>query len=200
MSYPLFIAEVKTESPFGFVSDLSWEALLDIAIEHGEIVAVHTDQRWGGSFGKLEAAARILSKVGYPERKHPDRDKPLLLAKGIHAGDFEIRHALDCGADLVLVVGREPPRELRPVCIYEPTTFSDIIDVPTSQMVMWNERDLTTGRKRDETATFADVRKAHQGWLCQASFIKGIRDIDPSASAFIVGQHLPEFAREMDDA
>lgn len=44
------IAEVKTKSPFGFVSEDSREVQLERAIRIGDIVSIHTDERWGGSF------------------------------------------------------------------------------------------------------------------------------------------------------
>lgn len=176
---PLFIAEVKTQSPFGFNSEHSWGELLALAVEHGDMVAVHTDERWGGSFTHLIRASRAVH-----------RERKLLLAKGIHESDEEIRKALDFGADLVLVVGRIPSPELAPVCIWEPSVDSTI-DEYDALKIMWNQRDLNTGKRRRET--FREARDAHWGWLCQASFIKTFDDVSPRADAFIVGEHLSSF-------
>lgn len=192
---PLFIAEVKTRSPFGFTSPHPWGQLLHMAIEHGDVVAVHTDERWGGSFAHLAEAARVLGKVGFPDRPHPDRNRPLLLAKGLHPSDDDVRHCLDCGADIVLVVGRPPARELAPVCIWEPTTFDDLRCVRShAQRVMWNERDLIRGGRK-HSGTISDARSVHAGWLGQASFIRSPTDVHAEVDAFIVGEHLPSFVK-----
>jgi len=68
---PLLIAEVKTESPFGFVSEKTWRQLFDIANKHGDIISIHTDKRWGGSFDLISKAKELTKKP--------------VLAKGIHA-------------------------------------------------------------------------------------------------------------------
>lgn len=189
---PLFIAEVKTESPFGFKSERSWNDLLDVAVEHGDMIAVHTDERWGGSFAQLYAAAERLRRIDIDDRR------PLLLAKGIHAHDSEVRMALNCGADLVLVVDRQPPRELAPACIWEPTYFSTMMAGKSlDQRIMWNQRDLATGEPRGSMYSFGDIRRAHLGWLAQASFIKTPDDVHPDADAFIVGEHLLTFVEAL---
>lgn len=189
---PLFIAEVKTESPFGFKSERNWADLLDLAIEHADIVAVHTDERWGGSFGQLAAAAEQIRRIRIDERR------PLLLAKGIHEHDSEVRMALNCGADLVLVVGRQPPRELVPACIWEPANGRALLDLQDPTMkVMWNARDLETGAPIPSALGPQWAREMHRGWLCQASFIRTPDDVNPLVNAFIVGEHLPTFVEAL---
>jgi len=85
------IAEVKTESPFGFKSEKSWDELFGIASKIGDIISIHTDARWGGSFDLIKKARGLTDKK--------------ILAKGIHAKDEEIRKAIEAGADYVLVSG-----------------------------------------------------------------------------------------------
>ena len=88
------IAEVKTKSPFGYVSGKDWAELFEIANIIGDIVSIHTDPRWGGSMELVKKARNLTSKP--------------ILAKGIHKSDDEIRQCLEAGADFVLVVGRIP--------------------------------------------------------------------------------------------
>lgn len=88
----ILIAEVKTQSPFGFRSALSLQELFDLANRHGDIISVHTDMRWGGSFDLLRKARKLTTKP--------------ILAKGIHETDEEIEQAFASGANFVLVVGR----------------------------------------------------------------------------------------------
>lgn len=186
---PLFIAEVKTRSPFGFRSEHSWEDLFEIAAEHGDAVAVHTENRWGGDFDRVREAREKL-----PRRR-------LVIAKGIHASDEAIRIALFHGADLVTVVGRLPPRELAPVCIWEPSSFSEMLNVLEENpglKTMWNERDLATGLRRTgfPEDNIVEARNWTDAWLCQASFIETPEDVHPGVDAFIVGEHLPTFAKK----
>lgn len=184
---PLFIAEVKTRSPFGFESDLSHDELFDIALQHGDMVAVHTDERWGGWFGAIVAAKNMM--------RYHHRER-IIVAKGIHAKDSEIELALACGANLVTVVGRRPPAHLAPVCIWEPHDLHAIAyESDHTQKIMWNARDLTTGEPKQES--FDTVRWAHKGWMVQASFIATPEDVHPKANAFIVGEHLPTFVEQL---
>ena len=64
------IAEVKTHSPFGYTSEKSWDELFAVANEIRDILSIHTDPRWGGSFELLEKARSRTNKP--------------ILAKGIH--------------------------------------------------------------------------------------------------------------------
>jgi indole-3-glycerol phosphate synthase len=86
------VAEVKMKSPFGFISNSSWEEQFKLAEMIGDIISVHTDSRWGGSLDEIRKA-RALTK------------KPI-LAKGIHETDDMIDAAVKAGADYVFVVGR----------------------------------------------------------------------------------------------
>lgn len=170
------IAEVKTESPFGWKSDRTWDELCEFACHVGDWVAVHTDPRWGGSFDLLGKARKLTPK--------------LLVAKGIHGTDDEVRRAFESGADRVLVVGRIPGL-LVEKCLIEPRTLDELKALPESMWAVWNDRDLGTGGKK--AVSFREARSAFKGWLCQASFIKDKGDIYRSADAVLVGTHLREF-------
>lgn len=175
------IAEVKTCSPYGFVSRYSWDELFRIAEEVGDIISIHTDARWGGSLEHLRKA-RFLT------------DKPI-LAKGIHIYDSELEDVFQCGADFALVVGRVPDHSYLDKTFIEPLSLKELKDIPESLKVVWNSRDLRTGNTKDISLT--DVRKKWKGWLCQASNIHTIDDVSESVDAVLVGSFLPEFAKSL---
>ncbi|MES3005784.1 MAG: hypothetical protein V4664_02445 [Patescibacteria group bacterium] len=176
------IAEVKTQSPFGFKSNKSWDEIFAVANEIGDIISIHTDPRWGGSFDLIRKAKTMTTKP--------------ILAKGIHATDMEIQEALDAGADYILVVGRIP--NIHPEkCLIEPMTLEELQTIPENLKVVWNSRDLSDGSIKKET--FAEARKIFKGWLCQASNIKMTADIHKEADAVLVGTHLLTFAESLKD-
>lgn len=174
------IAEVKTQSPFGWKSSKSWDELFAIANEIGDIISIHTDARWGGSFDLIAKARNLTLKP--------------ILAKGIHATDAEIKEALERGADYVLVVGRIPDVDITK-CMIEPNTLNELISIPEGIKAVWNSRDLSTGGLKTES--FEQAREIFKGWLCQASNIKTIKDIQSTANAILVGSNLPEFAESL---
>lgn len=176
----LIFAEVKTESPFGYKADKSWDELFVVANEIGDVISIHTDPRWGGSFELLEKARAMTNKP--------------ILAKGIHASDEEVERAFASGADWVLVVGRVPSVHANK-CLIEPNTLLELRALPVELRAVWNSRDLATGGLKQET--FAQARAAFAGWLCQASNIKTVADIVPGADAVLVGTHLETFARSL---
>jgi indole-3-glycerol phosphate synthase len=137
------VAEVKSHSPFGWHSKHSWDQLFEIADSIGDIISIHTDPRWHGSF-ELVAKARKLTT------------KPI-LAKGIHSSDDQITQALESGANYVLVVGRVPKNHLKK-CWIEPNSIKRLQDLLPEQKVVWNARDLSTGKAKKET--FAQARQA----------------------------------------
>lgn len=177
-----FIAEIKVQSPSGWHSRLSWEELFAIADKSpaADMFSIHTDPRWGGSM-ELVSRARALT------------NKPI-VAKGIHATDDLVEEAFEAGADYVLVVGRIPG--IQPDrCLIEPYTIAELAVLPEGTRAVWNSRDL---RKLDQphdrkSETFKDARAVFGGWLCQASNIKTVADIELGADAVLVGTHLPEF-------
>lgn len=176
MHRPLLIAEVKTQSPFGFVSTKSWDELFEVANAHGDWLSIHTDPRWGGSF-ELLARARSLTT------------KPI-LAKGIHATDDDITRALHAGADYVLVVGRAPNMSLDKILL-EPLALAELAAYPHDAKVVWNTRDLATGAPKTET--LSDARAIWKGWLCHASNIRTPKDVTENVDAILVGEHLAQF-------
>lgn len=174
---PIFIAEVKVRSPFGFRSSRSWNELFDIAEEKGDMISIHTNPLWGGDMKDIREARK--------------RTKKPILAKGIHPTNDDIREALDNGADKVLVVGRLPHHKLADKCFIEPADYLQFLEFAVTQdRLVWNSRDLNTGKERFEE--WADIRP-----LCseviQASNIKSMKDVYPDAYAFIVGENLPTF-------
>jgi len=176
MAKPLFIAEVKTMSPWGWATEMSWRALLERAIQLGDWVAVHTDPAWGGSFELLREARALVPQP--------------LVAKGIHSTDNDVARAFECGADYVLVVGRVP--KVQPHrCLIEPTDVSMLYRLPKGTKAVWNSRDLATGGLKAET--FEHARAAWAGWLCQASNLRAMADVRPSADAFLVGTALADW-------
>jgi len=180
---PLIIAEVKTHSPFGWKSDTSWDELFTIAESIGDIISIHTDPRWNGSFELIKKAKALTSKP--------------ILAKGIHETDDLITKALETGADYVLVVGRIPSlsQEILKKCMIEPTDLNGLKSIPADMKVVWNSRDLNTGGLKKET--FDEARKIFKGWLCQASNVRTIKGVNENADAVLVGTHLEEFAASL---
>jgi len=189
----VFIAEVKTQSPFGFKSKHTWDELFEVALQVGDMISIHTDALWGGSFSLLEKARKRTNK--------------LILAKGIHENDDLVKNALDAGADWVLVVGRIPTY-MPNKCWIEPHSLDEfrkyLLDIltanpsqyPTSSFnhFVWNSRNLFDGSLK--TSSIFDVKDFYSGWLCQASNIKSESDISPYVDAFLVGEHLMEFNKE----
>jgi indole-3-glycerol phosphate synthase len=174
------IAEVKTRSPFGHASDKSWDELFEVANKIGDIISIHTDLRWGGSFELLEKARALT-------------DKPI-LAKGIHKNDTDVERAIALGANWVLVVGRIPAVHAEK-CLIEPLTLEELKRIPENFRAVWNARDLKDGSLKTET--FAEARKVFGGWLCQASHLQTVADIKEGADAVLVGTNLLGFVASL---
>jgi indole-3-glycerol phosphate synthase len=187
----ILIAEVKTASPAGWRSEESWQERFAIAEQHGDWIAVHTDERWGGSFKLLEEARRLT-------------DKPI-LAKGIHETDDLIEQCFLAGANYALAVGRIPQKHANQ-CLIEPWGLEDLPNYGQHTPVVWNSRDVrqlgTEQFKLDPTTgqpiAFEKVKQLRpQGWICQASGISSMRDVHPETNAMLVGTHLPEFVKSL---
>jgi indole-3-glycerol phosphate synthase len=181
---PIFIAEIKTQSPFGYRSPYSFATLMETAIEHGDWISVHTNALWGGDFDAISFV-----------RKHT---KKPILAKGIHGTDFAVDKALAHGADYVLVVDRATAPTLRKFCLFEWKSFADFKEYATINRMLdrrhvCNSRDLRTGQRKlnCEMDDFAESCS----WWCQASGIRKPADVHPKANAFIVGEHLMDFVK-----
>ncbi|MEK7641855.1 MAG: hypothetical protein AAB365_02565 [Patescibacteria group bacterium] len=174
------IAEVKVCSPFGFTSEKSWDELFMIAEKAGDMISIHTDPRWGGSFELIRKAKSLTQKP--------------ILAKGIHETDDLVEQAVQAGADLVLVVGRVPQVHIEK-CVIEPYSLEELKTIPYDIKVVWNSRDLKTGGLKKET--FEQTRTIFPGWLCQASNIKTTDDIKEGADAVLVGERLEGFVESL---
>ncbi|MDE1865147.1 MAG: hypothetical protein KGH94_00705 [Candidatus Micrarchaeota archaeon] len=175
------VAEVKMKSPFGFVSNRSWEEQFELANRVGDIISIHTDERWGGSFDDLRKARSMTNKP--------------ILAKGIHETDDLVDEAVRSGADCVLVVGRIPEVHSDIVWV-EPLYLRQLDFIPDTYKVVWNARDITTGKPKGET--FEQARDRWPGWLCQASFVKHIDDVEGGANGILVGEGLPDFIKSIE--
>ena len=186
---PTFIAEIKTQSPFGFKAKHPFVSLMEVAIQHGDWISVHTNALWGGDYDAISFVRR-------------NTDKPI-LAKGLHETDDDIQRALDHGATYVLVVDRFPDRDRIHYSNlllerHDPHLLKHQMDnAPYLSYAKFvcNSRNLRTGlpKKAWELDTFIEAGV----WVCQASGIKSIEQVDKRVDAFIVGEHLVEFCKTL---
>jgi indole-3-glycerol phosphate synthase len=196
MDKPIFIAEIKTQSPFGFKARRNFASLMRIAIQYGDWISVHDNALWGGDF---ETISFVRNNTKKP-----------ILAKGFHSTDDDIKRALDHGADYVLVVDRVPEDYyLHDKCLFEWSSFETFHKHAQENMnrcfekVVYNSRDLKTGEVKDvnEIQSFIDYRvpttvSKQKLWVCQASNIVNKQQIKEGVSAYIVGESLAEFVFE----
>ena len=191
---PIFIAEIKTQSPFGYKSNDSFATLMECAIHHGDWVAVHTNALWGGDFDAISFVRKYT-------------DKPI-LAKGIHGTNDDIHRAFDHGANYVLVVDRIPntsdyllQEKFKARVLMEFSNISRVVgNVRFNQYwkdskYVYNARDLQTGlpRRTNQLSTLLELGV----WTCQASMITSWYDVNPNVQAFIVGEHLVSFCNKL---
>jgi len=175
-------AEVKTKSKYGFVAKESWMDRFHIADQIGDRIAVHVDHEFDGSRDRIVQAKSLTDKE--------------IIAKGWHKTDDDIQRSFDAGADYIWVVGRFSM--LKPdKLLIEPLHLREIQSIPSEYWVVWNARDLNTGKQRDKEQSFEKAREMWQGQLCQASFIKTVKDIKAGANVILVGTYLPEFAESI---
>lgn len=169
------IGEVKTESPYGYITNNSWEEQFEFCNKHADWISIHTDPRWGGSFNNLKYAKKYTNKP--------------VLAKGIHKLNCRLEKALNI-ADYALVVDRVPTKlnsNYNDKILFE----TDFVVDPKKKMV-WNQRDLETGKFRGGVEKF---REKFDGWLCQASGIETFDDVCEGVDAVLVGTHFRKFIR-----
>lgn len=219
MNNPIFIAEIKTQSPFGFRSKDTFVDLMDIAITHGDWISVHTNALWGGDFDAISFVRRNTNKT--------------ILAKGIHASDDDVKRAIDHGADYVLVVDRTGvpyANKFRKQVIHEMhdphfalpdkngrteldcliRRFHDIGSVldPHSVPIKYhpdknpikylvNSRNLGTGLPKENYDKELTAYINSGVWVCQGSGIKSPVDVNANVNAYIVGEHLRDFCKEI---
>jgi indole-3-glycerol phosphate synthase len=212
MNKPIFIAEIKTKSPFGYVSKNSFVELMECAIKYGDWISVHTNALWGGDMDAISFVRKFT-------------DKPI-LAKGIHGSDEAVQSALYHKADYVLSVDRIPRSEyLASQCIFEYSdldlprgikdsykAFLDVGDtdgfnlIDSIQREKWNKflkenmfvcnsRNLRDGSVYSKSKIEEYFEKC--GTVIQASNIKTMKDVNPRSNAFIVGEHLMEFCKTL---
>jgi indole-3-glycerol phosphate synthase len=202
----LFIAEVKTVSPFGFKSNFDEDKLLDLAIEHGNMISIHVDALWQGNTGSIAYAST--------HQRYYNSSKPI-LAKGLHLTDSDIDNSLEFKADYVLVVGRIPAKKYLKQCYMEPLNTEQLMTgaymqaVNQSAGLVLNNRDLLTGDLRgqffpnrqdwvtywthESHTALTDFKKNLKVPIIQASGISKIIEVHPEVDGFIVGEHLPAF-------
>lgn len=196
-SNPIFIAEIKTVSPFGFgyKSQFTFVEQMEYAIHYGDWISVHDNALWGGDYDTISFVRNYTNKP--------------ILAKGIHGSDESIRMALEHGANYVLVVNRIPKDfSLYNRCLFEWNDYNSFLrefDYNSSILCdkhVYNSRDLRTGHKKniDELDKFINHRTSqflNKMWVCQASNIRTMKDVKDGVSAFIVGTHLREFCQTL---
>jgi indole-3-glycerol phosphate synthase len=201
----IFIAEIKTISPFGFKSNYDYEFLKQLSIENGDWISIHTDPLWGGHFVDIVNVKNTMLKLSKP---YCDRK---ILAKGIHSKDSDIKRCLDNGADYVLVVGRIPPQGNLSQCLMEPSDHDQLKDlayidsVNRSAGLVLNRRDLITGYDKWTPVggnfswvthwanSFNELKEKVKVPIYQASGIYSMNEVHPKVDGFMVGQNLPTF-------
>ncbi len=147
------------------------------------MLSIHTNPRWGCSFGLVRKARTLTQK--------------LILAKGIHTNDSDIEKAIEAGVNYVLVVGRIPVL-YQTNCLLEPLYLDEITSYTSNATVVWNSRDLTAlPAEAFKKETIDDVRKIWKGHLVQVSNLKTKADIRPLADAVLVGTNLIEFLNSL---
>lgn len=187
----IFIAEVKVMSKFGFTSEYDYSTLLEMAIEHGDMISIHTSGEFGGSMAALRLARKLASENW--------RSTKSVIAKGFHKTDDEIDECIDNGANFVLVVNRIPHVDLHDFCIIEVSDFDQFLkwsDEYPSLKYLHNRRDIHKSGMLSGHDSFIEWRLARTNvWLCQASGIRSKLDVHDSSDAFIVGSYLSEFCK-----
>lgn len=174
MNSPIFIAEPKVKSPYGYESKTPKHKLIDLAIEHGDWISVHTNALFGGCFDDIYLIKKLTNKK--------------ILAKGFHCHDDDVKKAVDLGADYVLVVDRYVGH------YWGTNQWGRVIaENPTNTLsanvgrYVYNSRNLRTGEFRpDEYASY----RRNLPWLCYASNITRDSDIPADCDAYLVGRGL----------
>jgi len=208
---PTFIAEIKTQSPFGYKSSHSFNELMEYAIVYGDWISVHTNALWGGDFDAISYVRKFT-------------DKPI-LAKGIHGSDEAVQSALYHGATYVLSVDRIPKSDyLASRCIFELSSlelpldrqlsykaFLDVGDIEgynqmnnlhktkwntflKENIIVCNSRNLKDGSINNRNIN-EYLNKC--GEVIQASNIVSMRDVNSNVKAFIVGENLVNFCKNL---
>lgn len=185
-----FIAEVKTQSPYGYKSEKSFIELLNLAENFGDWISIHIDPLWGGSLEAITLAQMVTNKP--------------ILAKGLHSSDKAARQAIEYGATFSLIYDRIPDTNnisMRRVLL----EFEDIDSIhrlisgdsySKEYMYVHNSRDLRTGQMKNP-ALLNEFMNLDIRYKIQASNIKSPADVHPNATHFIVGEGLVEFCSKL---
>jgi hypothetical protein len=175
---PTVVAELKTRSPYGWFNPHSLELSLQRCHRVGDILSVHTDPLWGGSFHHLQVMVR--------QTKLP------VLAKGFHPTVAHVARAFEAGATYCLTVGWWPGGELGKRCWHECETLEELSLSPAHYRV-WNRRNPRTGETRPQRPDeVAHAQAAGGQWLCLASKIRGPEDVNVPCQAVLIGEGLYE--------
>ena len=174
------------------------EKLLTAILPFVDIVSIHTDALWGGSYQWLEQASKEA-------KKH----KVQVLAKGFGCSIPHIHRAYASGADFLMSVGWHPNDRYKDVdnhakirkgetdmshVWHEPDTYTCLQHSPAKTVII-NKRDVRYGNDR--------TNEDHHGWLdyalgtmrsftqvIQASGISSVKDVHPDVHAVIIGSAL----------
>lgn len=190
---PIFIAEIKTQSPFAYKSEHPFVSLMQYAIQYGDWISVHTNALWGGDFDAISFVRK-------------NTDKPI-LAKGIHGTNDDVNRAFDHGADYVLVVDRYPSSTVNTLTAERKSRILHEMDFQhvkgnidfnpywSGVKYVCNARNLSTGlpKPKSELEDFLKLGV----WTCQASGIRNSAQVNAQVNAFIVGEHLVEFCKQL---
>lgn len=189
---PIFIGEIKTQSPFGYKSPHSFIKLAELAIEKADWISVHTNALWGGDYNAISFVRNLT-------------DKPI-LAKGFHHTDDDIQMALDHGADYVLtlnqdrIFNRHKDRLLFELSLIQTRNIRSFYKERMGNnyfdklKFVFNGRNIKNGQKRG-MSKYDDYRELCP-WVCGASLIKKPEDVKmyyPNCDAFIAGENLVEY-------
>jgi hypothetical protein len=201
------VAEVKIQSPFGFKSKRSWDQLFEIAIEYGDVVSIHVSPEWAGSTKLIEKAYPKCAEKGIP-----------ILAKGIRIDDTLAHECLKCGANFFLSHDQYMHDYFEPGTVWQelpPIKQNDTfmgMKLCRDRVYVVNARNIASGEDAPDHWDY--IRRLHPwvspittygfgdksgGVLVQASKIKTIKDIKPDANMVIVGEHLPEFIKDLNE-
>jgi len=188
------VGEVKPFSPYkGFLNPrlegmkLSEArlAILGKLLPLVDIVSIHIDEIWGGSFKWLAQAAEICRAARKP-----------VLAKGFNPSLAHISQALNAGADYVLTVGWHPARSKNnrdKFCNvwHEPVEEEQFAKSHATTLVI-NSRNPVTGNDldREQIITRVASMRALDKRIVQASNIHCAACLLPGVDYALVGEPL----------
>ena len=182
---PIFIAEIKTKSPFGYQSPHTFIQLMEVAIEYGDWISVHDNALWGGDYETISFVRKYTNKP--------------ILAKGLHTTQESIQRALDHGADKVLIVGDTFEGNFSSNSILREIDNKNPKNIWSGgkvwKQIVINSRNLRTGEVAKDVDKQISAFKKEGFDVFQASNIKSRKDISPDVNGFIVGTHLMNFVK-----